>query len=120
MNAEIKLEKMRRTTLRMQADRELILALANNPVFEIIAAFLAIEYCQTHGDMVVDKWGRIDKEASRPLIPPLAGSMAEAGVLVAVALQQGGMDLLKASVVAGGESLKAVTKLLPASLAVLK
>lgn len=120
MNAEGRIERIKRQTIKLQADRELITQILSNPVAEIILAYLIIEYCQTHGEIVKDKWGRIDTDLSHPLIPAMAGSVAEAGVLVAVALQQGGLDLVKSAIAAGGASLSTLARLAPKALTVLK
>lgn len=74
---------------RTQNEQALIRDLVNNPVIEILVAYIVIEALQKQG-----------------LMPALAGTLAEGGILTAVACQQlapivpdlvhGGGDIAKA------------------------
>jgi len=67
----VRIEREKRKTAQIVADRQLAIEIIKNPVVEILAAYISIEWLQRHGQM-----------------PALAGTIAEAGVLTAVGMQQ--------------------------------
>jgi len=87
---------------QLQSEKEIILALLKNPVFEIVAGYVLIETLQ-----------------KAELMPSLAGTIAEGGILTAVAFQQLAPilpDLLKATTEGIGmvtEGIGMVAKAIP-------
>jgi hypothetical protein len=67
-NLDVKLERERRKTALAIAGKQVLLDLIKSPAAEIVAAYLVIEYAQ-----------------KRQWIPSQAGTIAEGGVLAAVA-----------------------------------
>jgi hypothetical protein len=121
MNTDLKIARELTKQRTLDSILKVSTTLLSNPVVEILLGYLAIEYCQTHGSIVKDKWGRIDKDASVPLIPQVAGTVAEAGLLVAIAMQQPAtLELMKSLISAGGEGMKYGAKLIPGALSALK
>lgn len=98
-----------------------------NPLVEIVLGYVIIEALQNIG-LTKERHriksaltGNIIDRPILPIIPETAGSVAEAGLLVAVALQQpGGYDFIKTVIGAGGEALKMGAKLIPGALTALK
>ena len=78
-------------SIEIQSTERVLLALIDNPVVEIVAAYIIIEYLQKKG-----------------YIPNVAGNIAEAGVLAAVGLQQ--LAPLAPAIAAGGQALSGVIK----------
>jgi hypothetical protein len=96
--AELKLQLK---IVRVQRDREVLLMIIKNPVVEIVAGYLAIETLQ-----------------KARIIPGVAGSLAEGGILGAVLCQQLG-PVLPQLVSAGSEGLAALMKAVPALVGAL-
>jgi hypothetical protein len=141
---ELKLEKQKLNQDVIKSAVEGAATLLKNPVLEIVLGYLFIEWAQSR---VVDEittpaippqpglqwdwktgflgnlWdkGTPGKTEKHYLIGPTAGSIAEAGILVAVAMQQPAtMELMKSAIAAGGESMGTLLKLLPAAFTALK
>lgn len=144
MNTEL---AIRKAELQAEQNRQLInsaMDLLKNPVFEIITGYLIIEWAQhqviaetTTPAIPPEKglqwdwktgflgnlWDKGTPATTEKhyLISDKAGTVAEGGLLVAVALQQGGMDLLKSIVSSAGQASTQVIglagKALPALLA---
>lgn len=95
MESTLKAAREQRRIERLRHNAQLVQSLVNNPVVQIVAGYLVLEYAERRG------W-----------VGPVAATVAEAGVLSAVAMQQLAPiapDLLRAS--EGGLNL--VTKAAP-------
>lgn len=109
---------------RARATKELLLELMRNPVVQIVAGYLVIELLQNIGYtnetlQIKDALtGKVTVQPLRPIIPSQAGTVAEAGLLVAVAMQQPAtMEIAKAMISAGADI---GMKLIPSALTALK
>jgi hypothetical protein len=71
MDNTLAIEKLRSRTARDLADRAMVIDLLKNPVVQILAGYLIVEASQRAG-----------------IIEPLAGTVAEGGIIAAVSLQQ--------------------------------
>lgn len=121
MNESLKIAKLEKKQAQVDSITRLLAEIAKNPVLEIVLGYLLIEACQ---HIVVDEsfkeptpgmqwtpsfgflgnlWERGHME-KHYLISDKAGTVAEGGLLVAVALQQGGKDILTSLINAGGNT----------------
>jgi hypothetical protein len=111
-STEISVRKKALNVVENQNITALISQLLSNPVVEIVAGYLAIEWAQRkivsytawEVDPILGAPHAVIQ--ANPLIPPLAGSVAEAGLIVAVALQQGGAPVLSKIFEGGADVMK--------------
>jgi len=147
MSTELAVRKQELKLEMRKLDQELIKStvdsavnLLKNPVLEIILGYLVIEACQKIevGESITESgsdplwlkglksmigipWSKQTVTTKGYLIPHTAGTVAEAGILVAVAMQQPAtLELLKSAITAGGESMSTLLKLMPAAFTALK
>jgi hypothetical protein len=133
--AELKLEKQKLTRNTLRELGIGALELAKNPVIEIVAGYMLIEWAK-HQKVITEyippepgiQWnwttgflGNLFDSGHTEdhyLIGETAASIAEGGLLIAVALQQGGEDFLKTLIMAGsqafGSGIGLATKAIPA------
>ena len=96
--------KLARIREKAQFRRD-FLEIVKNPVIEILLGYLVIEYLQTIPiNRTAEQLRRIgrDERSDIAIIPAKAGTIAEAGILAAVALQQ--LAPLSPALAAGSEA----------------
>lgn len=78
--AEIKIAEIASDRDKRVAEIDLMAKVLANPVFEILAGYILVEYLQSHPER-------------SPIIPSKAGTIAEGAIIASVVLQQLGPSL---------------------------